>query len=123
MTREDAERLDLTSSHLDHDAAVTALVGLMNGDVDPDGFESVEAWVRQCYNRPSHVERVMCACNEVLDTHGVEAIFMDGEWEPAATYCNTGDTYAPTVLYCHREDEYMITSWGDYYEALAASDD
>jgi hypothetical protein len=122
MTRDDIQRLDLTSSHFCHNGAVDALLGLVNGDLDPDAFESVKTWAQQCYGRPSHVERVMLACNEVMDTYGVEAIFPDEDWRVAASYCNTGDTYKPTILYCHRDNEYMVTSWGDYVENMTTED-
>lgn len=118
MTIEEIERLDLSNSRFDHDTAARLLVDLMNGDLDPDDFETVKTWVRQCYNRPSHVERAMVACDEVLGTHGVEGIFNGGDWHVVASYCNTGETYAPTVLYCHQEDEFIIASFGDYVEAM-----
>ena len=31
-------------------------------------------------------------------------------------YCNAGDSYAATVLLCHKRGRYLITSWGDYVE-------
>jgi len=118
MTIEEIERLDLSNSRFDHDTAARLLTDLMSGALDPDDFETVKTWVRQCYNRPSHAERVMHACDEILGTYGVEGIFNRGGWHVVASYCNTGYTYAPTVLYCHQEDEFMIASFGDYVEAM-----
>jgi hypothetical protein len=123
MTRDDILRLDLSSSPLPHDDAVDTLLGLVNGEICTDhGFQSVTDAVRRCAWHVSHVERVMLACDEVLGTYGVEAIVPDGDWRAAASYCNTGDTYAPTILYCHRDSEYMVTSWGDYVENMTTED-
>jgi hypothetical protein len=94
--------------------------GLMDGKVDPCTSEAVQSWICQCFNRPSRRELIMCAINEALDTCGVEAI--EGEWidnyhhNIQAVYCNTGDTYAATILLCHKRDRFMLTSWGDYVE-------
>jgi len=94
--------------------------GLMDRSLDPDDSEAVQRWVRQCYNEPSWREKVMCAIDEALETHGVEAI--EGEWidnfhhNIQAVYCNTGDTYAMTILLCHKQDRFMLTSWGNYVE-------
>jgi hypothetical protein len=93
--------------------------GLMDKTISPETSEAVQAWLRQCWNRPSDTELIMCAINDALGTHGVEAI--QGEWidhyhqNIQATYCNTGDSYAPTVLYCNKQRKFLITSWANYY--------
>jgi hypothetical protein len=66
------------------------------------------------------------AISELLDLHGVEAI--KGEWQNGywcdivACYCNTGDTYALTVIQVRGEQSwhrsrFIISSWGDWVEA------
>lgn len=89
--------------------------------LDPETFDSVQKWRAQCYNwPPSRAEMVMCAANEILETHGVEAI--QGEWvdhynqDIRYTYCNTGDTYAATLIYDTAKDRYLLGSWGDLVE-------
>lgn len=63
--------------------------------------------------------------NTLLGLHGVEAI--RGEWQNGywcdivAVYCNTGDTYATTVLevrgeYSFRNSRFIVSSWGDWFE-------
>jgi hypothetical protein len=47
---------------------------IMEGTLNPDEFRSVEKWIRQCYHMPRLNERKMCAINEVLRGHGIEAI-------------------------------------------------
>lgn len=94
--------------------------GLMDGSIDPDTSEAVQRWVRQCFNEPSRTEKAMCAIDEAYETHGVEAV--EGPWGNGwghniyAVYCNTGDTYCTTILYCNKRRRFMLTSWGDYVE-------
>jgi hypothetical protein len=91
------------------------IMGLMDGDVDPEEFESVQKWLAQCYNRPSDDELIMCAIDELLETFGVESLDLD---DRLISYCNAGDTYAATI--CHIgdgwTDEYVVASWGDLVE-------
>ena len=92
--------------------------GLIRGDIEPDDFDSVSAWLFQCHNRPSDTELIMKAINEVLETHGVEAIWnpdFSEKW-PQFTYCNTGDTYVLTVCYDYFERKFIVTSCGDLVE-------
>lgn len=96
--------------------------GLIDGSIDPNTFAKVQAWVRQCYNMPKRSELVMCALNEVLDGHGVEAIRSekapwDSYWSDiVADYINMGDTYSTTVLRL-RGNSFMLCSYGDFIEA------
>lgn len=63
--------------------------------------------------------------NELLGMHGTEAI--RGEWQNGywcdivAVYCNTGDTYALTVIQVRGESRFessrfIVSSWGDWVE-------
>ncbi len=65
------------------------------------------------------------AINTLLGMHGTEAI--RGEWQNGywgdivAAYCNTGDTYATTVLQVRgdssfRSSRFIVSSWGDFVE-------
>ena len=45
-------------------------------------------------------------------THGIESVSLEGR---ELHYCNTGETYGPTIAREGRE--YLATSWGDWYEA------
>lgn len=57
------------------------------------------------------------ALNEVLETCGVEYIPAGrGSRSPAFEYCNTGDTYAPTILYFPDRAVWRVGSWGDQVE-------
>lgn len=63
--------------------------------------------------------------DKLLGTYGTEAI--RGEWQNGywcdivACYCNTGDTYAVTVMqirgeYSFQSSRFIISSWGDWVE-------
>ncbi|MCP3975943.1 MAG: hypothetical protein GY720_15790 [bacterium] len=102
------------------DDQVDAVRAILRGDKDPEDYPGVDAWVRQCYGRPSDEELMMAAVNEALGLHGVEAI--RGEWvdnfhgDCIATFANTGDTYADTVFWDCAEQRFMVSSvgaWGD----------
>ena len=86
-------------------------------------FESVEKWVNQCFNPPSDTELELYALNELLEGHGVEAIYMetvyvDSYWNNCiGEYINMGDTYLTTIVYDTINQSYHLTSWGDFYEA------
>ena len=73
--------------------------------------------VREC--------RRLEAVNTLLGMHGTEAIrgdWQNGYWgDIVAAYCNTGDTYATTVLQVRgdssfRSSRFIISSWGDFVE-------
>ena len=68
------------------------------------------------YRKNFHYETVMSLVDIVLDNHGVEAITLPEEIYASAVYSNTGETYAPTVLYDIDKQNYYIHSWGDWYE-------
>lgn len=65
------------------------------------------------------------AINKLLGMHGTEAIrgdWQNGYWcDIVAAYCNTGDTYALTVLQVRPESSwqssrFIVSSWGDWVE-------
>jgi hypothetical protein len=97
------------------DDQVNKVRGLMEGVLDPEEVsEATAKWVRSCYNEPSDSEKIMSAINDVIECHGVESLSSNGD--VVATYCNTGDTYKPTVMYLEKECRFRIMSWGDYAE-------
>ena len=104
-----------TRLNLTHEKALQ-LRKLLDGRLDPETFKSVVNWVSQCYNRPSRISLIECAANEILETHGVEALFMPGEFRPLYTYCNTGDSYVSTLIRDHAKGRWLVGSWGDIVE-------
>ena len=88
------------------------------------------------YTQQYKPEAAMRKINKLLDEnstysfHGVEAITLDDQYELKGEtvynrhywgdcvflYCNSGDTYSPTIGYDVNKEEFLITSWGDWYE-------
>lgn len=73
-------------------------------------------WVRSCFNYPNEVEIQLHAASELLEAHGVEAIFGDRITRPDFEYVNMGDTYATTLAYDHTKDRFMVTTVGGWIE-------
>jgi hypothetical protein len=74
-------------------------------------------WVAQCYHCPSITELKMSMIDEVLDNYGVEGINLDEHgFNCWFSYSNNGRTYKATIGYCPLAGEFIVTSWGDYYE-------
>jgi len=95
------------------------IAALLNGAVDPETYDAVRSWLRVCHHRPPHEDLVLCACDEVLETYGVEAIRMADRCVPyygdvVATYCNTGDSWQPTVIRDHRRERWVIGCTGNF---------
>ncbi len=70
------------------------------------------------YSRIWRVTVALEAMNEIMDTHGVEALGpgREGDYAPPYEYLNTGDTYAATLIYHRASDSLRIGSWGDIAE-------
>ena len=93
--------------------------GLIKGEVrtiDNPQFPVTQAWIASCYSRPARIERIMSCINEVIGAHGCEAIWGSSVTQPIAEYCNSGDTYATTILFNYQTDVFSITSLGDFVE-------
>ena len=65
----------------------------------------------------------MSALNELLLTHGVEAIRTSEHigryhFDIRASYLNAGDTCNTTILLDHRDEKWLLTSWGDFVESI-----
>lgn len=59
--------------------------------------------------------------NTLLNGHGIEFIRNGKMWsryyhDMALLYVNTGDTYSTTFAYDVRQEKFIVTSWGDWFE-------
>lgn len=70
---------------------------------------------RRVLTTSTSVYRAMRALDELLETHGVEAI-RNRNGHAVAEYLNTGDTYTTTILYDHTTRSFRVTSMGDWVE-------
>ncbi len=86
-------------------------------------FPDTAHWILSCHHFPRQVDIILAMFDEILDGCGIEAIQVEGEhvdnyhFDIVATYVNMGDTYIDTVLYDTVNDRFLVTSWGDFYEA------
>ena len=85
-----------------------------------EGDEDLEALAKQLNSAGGarRVEKAMRDADKILGTHGVEAVFEEGDYDgdAAMTYLNAGDTYAATLVYDVGEDELYVSTWGDWVE-------
>lgn len=80
--------------------------------------EAVETWSDSRF----HHTVLLALANALTDSYGVEVI-RDGEGcndDVYAEYCNTGDSYAITVVWEAEFDEFCLASWGDIEEERRA---
>lgn len=88
-----------------------------------DPVKACKLALRQTSKLPPN-ER-LSAIDGLLGTYGTEAIrgqWQNGYWcDIVAQYCNTGDTYAPTVIQVRGEhsfqgSRFIVSSMGDFVE-------
>lgn len=119
-------KTDRIASHLNISKRKAALtLAILRGQLDPlkypAHFQHTQKWVNSCHHHPEPKDVKLSALNELLEMHGVEAIREEGAWDNyygdcVAEYLNTGDTYAPTIVFDNRAGKYLLTSYGDFVE-------
>lgn len=92
------------------------VAALLNGEADPEDFEAVADNFRQYFNPMRGNDAVLYAADVLLEGYGVEHIRGE-DGHAVASYVNTGDTYATTLLLDLTEDSFLVTSYGDWVEA------
>lgn len=90
------------------------ILAMIDGRTNPyEVSPACAAWVRQCYNPPTHEERVMVAADDLLGTCGIEGS-ADEDGLDGVSYCNTGDMYDLTLFLDH--GEFRVSSIGTMVE-------
>lgn len=70
--------------------------------------------IAECYNPPKTWDIRLTALNDAAGLHGVESVeHVSGDF---ASYLNTGETYAETVIYWR--GRYRVQSLGDFVETV-----
>jgi hypothetical protein len=127
-----AERIaeEFGASLFDANLALLIIRGRFTDEKFPSVFQrrfpQTQAWLNACFHKPRPREIALEMLNELFDTCGVEAIehetiYVDSYYRNiVASYLNTGDTYAPTLLLDHIDNRWRLTSWGDFVESLDA---
>ena len=109
--------------------AARQIRGLCEAVDDRDKFENYVAdffpehfrWEshNSYYRKVDRVEVLMQLCNKILGTYGVESHSYNGK--TIATYCNTGDNYAATLMQNVNADNLYIGCWATMAEAGKAN--
>jgi hypothetical protein len=106
--------------------AIKSILKIINKRYDSnylDQFESNQKWIKQCFNRPNELELRLNALNELLEGFGTETIdhneWVNKYWRYCiGVYINMGNSYSPTIIYDTRDNEFILTSWGDFVEGI-----
>lgn len=77
-------------------------------------YPEAEKIDRKFYCTPSFPELKRESVNRAAGFYGVEYLGENRRNGNAYFYCNAGDTYAPTIVFCGRS--LMVGCWGDIVE-------
>jgi hypothetical protein len=96
----------------------TQVAHLVTGLNTPEQYNSVQELIKQCFNPPGWSHKTLTALNEIIEGHGVEAIWLteDKHRTPDYEYINQGDPYVPTIMYDCCNGDFFIAAWGDILE-------
>lgn len=67
------------------------LRAIVDGTARLGNYESVKRLMKDCFHPPTQIHRRFTAANELLGTHGTEAVFDCGAMWPWLEYLNVGD--------------------------------
>lgn len=112
-------QLCFTPEHMPVDLA-KKLRAIMSGKVDfdtlvdisgPAGRQVFGNWYQDKSIIP--VQLTMYAIDALLGTHGVE--YFEHRCR-SYEYCNTGDSYGTTIIYCNESKTFRVGTWGNVVE-------
>ena len=95
---------------------VRAILKLRNLDAVCDLSPEADKYVRACFHTPPLQLVKLTAIDAIIGTYGVESIVPRVRTfrSPIIEYCNTGDSYALTVMWLN--GRYSVGSRGDIVE-------
>lgn len=92
--------------------------------IDLEAAEKIRKQLQRVtfFDSLNKVYRVLQKVDELLGSCGVEEVRTEDTGDPhesdlLALYCNTGDTYSPTVAYSVKTDTWRLCCWGDFVGA------
>lgn len=96
--------------------SLKAVRRLIRGEMKPREVLATDEYARHCgFTKTIYPHLTLHAIDTLLQNHGVECI-EDINDEVVAEYSNSGDSYAPTILFNHKRCTWCLTSWGDFVE-------
>ena len=75
----------------------------------------------ECYHDPGLHDLILHVIDSLLGTCGIEGWCLQDSYTDGVSYCNTGDTYAYTVVY-GPDGLFYLTSLGDAIERWPSGD-
>jgi len=89
-------------------------------NVGQDTAKKIRGLMENACEVPARVDKAFDAIDKQLETFGVEAV-RDNDWahfygDIGLLYCNAGDSYAGTILYDTRNEQWHATTLGDLLE-------
>ena len=100
------EDLDLTPSK------ARDLLGYLLGTLEPRDHRAGDRRYCECYNPPSAEDMALHVADCILQTHGVEGWCLAGSHTRGVSYCNTGDSYALTIV-LGPAGYFYVSGWED----------
>jgi len=88
------------------------LLGYLLGDLEPLDHRAGQALYRRCFTMPDDGYTALHVADCILQTHGVEGWCLAGSFSKGVSYCNTGDSYALTIV-LGPEDTFYVSGWED----------
>lgn len=93
---------------------------IAHDNIDESELNKLVDMINSANNHDS-VDEALDFANEIFHGYGVEPIRDEDVWDnyygdTIALYVNFEDTYLATLLYDINEDEFYLTSWGDWIE-------
>lgn len=83
--------------------------------LDSGKYPVTAAWYKSCYHPLDVSTTKLSIASEITECHGVEYIRSGrGAKSPSIEYVNTGDSYAPTLMWTG--GRYRVGCWGDIVE-------
>lgn len=101
-----------------HHVANAFVEWLSDADVSAGAVDAANQRVRECYHPPNWTDVALHAIDAILGTYGIEGMAHPDNFRCGFSYCNTGETYNPTVLLAtwSEGDQWYVCSWGDFVE-------
>ena len=103
--------------------AATAIKKMMTGDLPEEAlnaYPAAAARIQECYHPPTYNDKALHVMDSLLSTFGVEGACVQDSMHDGFSYCNTGDTYAMTIILrtLDGRDQWILCSWGSLVESL-----
>jgi len=100
---------------IDSDVSL-AIMRLVQDKADPKNYP-----IKTLYY-DSIQDEVLKAIDLILDGHGVEGVLYPNSQMYGLSYVNRGDAYDTTICYDSMAEEWLLTSWGEWYESVGGLD-